>query len=170
MARRWAFEATLEEIAVPRLASVACATMLSGCAGSNATPPPKVPAPVALAVPPEAEARLPEPSPSPRGSEPRPPAEVTSLPADAGALAPPQAVPVDPPREPPIESALAEPCDAPRISEGCAPNYEPCLPLVEDVDCAGGGGNGPCYATGPVSVHDGDPYGLDRDDDGVGCE
>jgi hypothetical protein len=39
-----------------------------------------------------------------------------------------------------------------------------------DVDCAGGGGNGPNYAFGPVRVAPGDPHGLDRDGDGIGCE
>ena len=34
---------------------------------------------------------------------------------------------------------------------------------------AGGSGNGPKY-TGPVRVTGSDPYDLDRDGDGVGCE
>jgi hypothetical protein len=38
------------------------------------------------------------------------------------------------------------------------------------VDCAGGGGNGPRYVTGPVTVSGSDPYDLDRDGDGIGCE
>ncbi len=39
-----------------------------------------------------------------------------------------------------------------------------------DVDCAGGGGNGPNFVYGPVRVAPGDPHGLDRDGDGIGCE
>ena len=39
-----------------------------------------------------------------------------------------------------------------------------------DVDCAGGTGNGPRYVQGPVYVTGNDPYGLDTDHDGVGCE
>lgn len=39
-----------------------------------------------------------------------------------------------------------------------------------DVDCAGGGGNGPNFVYGPVRVSPGDPHGLDRDGDGIGCE
>jgi hypothetical protein len=37
------------------------------------------------------------------------------------------------------------------------------------VDCAGGSGNGPRYV-GFVSVSGSDPYGLDADGDGYGCE
>jgi hypothetical protein len=39
-----------------------------------------------------------------------------------------------------------------------------------DVDCAGGRGNGPNFAYGPVVVAPGDPHGLDQDGDGIGCE
>jgi hypothetical protein len=52
----------------------------------------------------------------------------------------------------------------------CDPNYTPCVPIDSDVDCAGGKGNGPSYVVGPVRVVGGDPYGLDGDGDGVGCE
>jgi hypothetical protein len=38
-----------------------------------------------------------------------------------------------------------------------------------DLDCAGGSGNNPVVA-GPVAVTAGDPNGLDRDNDGTGCE
>jgi len=38
-----------------------------------------------------------------------------------------------------------------------------------DVDCAGGSGDGPRYV-GAVKVTGPDPYGLDRDGDGIGCE
>jgi micrococcal nuclease len=48
--------------------------------------------------------------------------------------------------------------------------YSPCLPPGPDVDCAGGSGNGPRYVNGPVRVYGSDPYGLDTDGDGVGCE
>lgn len=48
--------------------------------------------------------------------------------------------------------------------------YSPCLPPGPDVDCAGGSGDGPRYVQGPVYVNGSDPYGLDSDGDGVGCE
>jgi endonuclease YncB( thermonuclease family) len=47
--------------------------------------------------------------------------------------------------------------------------YDPCLPPGPDVDCAGGSGDGPRYV-GPVTVTGSDPYGLDSDGDGRGCE
>ncbi|HYH78324.1 MAG TPA: hypothetical protein VEX86_00955 [Longimicrobium sp.] len=60
--------------------------------------------------------------------------------------------------------------DSPRAAS-CDPNYDPCVPIDSDVDCAGGGGNGPSYVRGPVRViGSDDPYRLDRDGDGVGCE
>lgn len=52
----------------------------------------------------------------------------------------------------------------------CTPGYSPCIPLVSDADCAGGSGDGPYYVDGPVSVTGSDPYDLDRDGDGVGCD
>jgi hypothetical protein len=41
---------------------------------------------------------------------------------------------------------------------------------IGDYDCAGGSGNGPNYVEGPIKVLPPDPFGLDRDHDGVGCE
>ena len=53
----------------------------------------------------------------------------------------------------------------------CDPNYSgACVPIASDVDCAGGGGNGPAYVQGPVRVIGSDIYDLDRDGDGIGCE
>ncbi|HZK15216.1 MAG TPA: hypothetical protein VFC52_01340, partial [Solirubrobacterales bacterium] len=54
--------------------------------------------------------------------------------------------------------------------EACDPNYTGCLdPNAIDYDCEGGSGDGPLY-TGPVEVIESDPYDLDRDGDGHGCE
>lgn len=55
-------------------------------------------------------------------------------------------------------------------SSECDPNYSGCVPLASDVDCAGGGGNGPAFVKGPVTVIGNDIYDLDRDGDGIGCE
>jgi hypothetical protein len=53
----------------------------------------------------------------------------------------------------------------------CDPNYAgACVPIASDVDCAGGSGNGPAYVEGPVRVVGEDIYGLDHDNDGIGCE
>jgi hypothetical protein len=55
----------------------------------------------------------------------------------------------------------------------CTPGYSPCLPLgPSDYDCAGGSGDGPAYTKSGVvyKVSGSDPYGLDADNDGMGCE
>lgn len=53
----------------------------------------------------------------------------------------------------------------------CDPNYSgACVPIASDVDCEGGGGNGPAYVRGPVYVIGTDIYKLDADHDGIGCE
>jgi hypothetical protein len=71
---------------------------------------------------------------------------------------------------------LASACvDAPdgdqtRTDSICDPNYDPCVPMDTDVDCAGGRGNGPSYVPGPVRVTRTDVYDLDRDGDGIGCD
>lgn len=53
--------------------------------------------------------------------------------------------------------------------QNCTAGYSPCLPPASDYDCAGGSGDGPKY-TGRVTVTGSDPYDLDSDNDGVGCE
>ncbi len=57
-----------------------------------------------------------------------------------------------------------------RPSRNCTPGYSPCLPPASHYDCAGGSGNGPKYVYGSVRVTGLDPYELDRDGDGVGCQ
>ena len=46
----------------------------------------------------------------------------------------------------PVATAL------PAWSQECDPNYDPCVPVASDVDCAGGSGNGPAYVQGPVTL------------------
>jgi hypothetical protein len=91
--------------------------------------------------------------------------EVTTPPVDQvtsiGTYVPPP--PPDPEPEP-------EPARAAQGGSGCDPNYSGCVPIDSDVDCAGGSGNGPSYADGPVDVLGADIYDLDRDSDGVACE
>jgi hypothetical protein len=48
--------------------------------------------------------------------------------------------------------------------------YDPCIIPGPDVDCESGSGDGPRYVDGPVYVSGSDPYGLDSNHDGVGCE
>lgn len=64
----------------------------------------------------------------------------------------------------------------PPPSPRCHPSYpDVCIPIGSaDYDCAGGSGDGPNYIRGPIrvlwNVPNPDPYGLDRNRDGVGCE
>jgi hypothetical protein len=71
-----------------------------------------------------------------------------------------------PPPEPP------PPPPPPPPEPSCDPSYpDVCLdPAVEDYDCAGGSGNGPEYVEGPIRVRAPDPFDLDREGDGWGCE
>jgi endonuclease YncB( thermonuclease family) len=48
----------------------------------------------------------------------------------------------------------------------CHPSYSPCLPVVADLDCA----DVRAMGKAPVRVHGTDPYRLDGDGDGLGCE
>jgi hypothetical protein len=71
---------------------------------------------------------------------------------------------------PPPSTAPPPPTTAPE--QNCDPSYpDVCLdPAVEDYDCAGGTGNGPEYVEGPIRVRPPDPFDLDREGDGWGCE
>lgn len=62
----------------------------------------------------------------------------------------------------------AEPTDPPDDEPGddCHPSYDPCLPIVGDLDCA----DVRALGLAPVRVRGSDPYRLDGDNDGAGCE
>lgn len=85
-------------------------------------------------------------------------APTTVAPAQTHVAAPPtHAVPVAP------TTTAASNCD-PSYPGSCLHDG------VGDYDCAGGSGNGPNYVDGPITVLPPDPFGLDSDHDGVGCE
>lgn len=99
----------------------------------------------------------PSPSPSPtqvQGAETETKPQATPVPTPAASATTPTPVPTP----------------APQPKNSCDPNYSGCVPIASDVDCAGGGGNGPAYVSGPVYVTGSDIYGLDRDHDGIACE
>ena len=48
----------------------------------------------------------------------------------------------------------------------CHPSYTPCLPVTDDLDCA----DVRALGVAPVRVTGSDPYRLDGDGDGFGCE
>lgn len=56
------------------------------------------------------------------------------------------------------------------LASNCTAGYKPCLTPASDYDCAGGSGDGPGYAYGPIYITGSDPYDLDSDGDGVACE
>src|SRR6266542_3365311 len=73
--------------------------------------------------------------------------------------------------EPPPTTRKATPTTA-APARNCDPAYpDACLhDGIGDYDCAGGSGNGPNYVRGPIRVRPPDPFDLDRNGDGVGCE
>jgi cytoskeletal protein RodZ len=70
---------------------------------------------------------------------------------------------------PPTTAPPPPPTTAPR---NCDPSYpDVCLHQgIGDYDCASGKGNGPNYVDGPITVLPPDPFDLDGNGDGIGCE
>jgi hypothetical protein len=62
----------------------------------------------------------------------------------------------------------------PAPAPNCTPGYSPCLIYHggADYDCYGGSGNGPYYTEPGITyrVTGSDPYGLDANNNGYGCE
>ena len=97
-------------------------------------------------------------------------AVTTVAPVSRSALSQPGTAPLT---TSPPEPASTVPATTEAPTGRCHPSYiDACVPVgVSDVDCGGGGGNGPAYVyeknfhvVGP------DVYGLDRDGDGIACE
>ena len=63
-------------------------------------------------------------------------------------------------------SACSKPLTGSGGGSGCHPSYTPCLPVVGDLDCDDVRRMGKA----PVRVTGSDPYRLDGDGDGWGCE
>ncbi len=91
-----------------------------------------------------------------------PPPQQPALPVLPQPAAPTLPQPAIPAPQEPAPSVPEEPA-APAPGAGCDPNYVPCVPVYPpDVNC-GDLGFG-------VTVVGSDPHGLDRDNDGYGCE
>jgi endonuclease YncB( thermonuclease family) len=65
-----------------------------------------------------------------------------------------------------IRPVVPSPSPAPAPGPTCHPSYTPCLPVTGDLDCA----DIRALGVAPVRVTGSDPYRLDGDDDGYGCE
>jgi len=76
---------------------------------------------------------------------------------------PPPTTPAPTP-EPTPEPIVEEP--EPEPASDCHPSYDPCLPIVGDLDCP----DVRALGVAPVEVIGPDDYRLDRDKDGLGCE
>jgi hypothetical protein len=110
------------------------------------------------------------------------PVTTTATPAPSTAVAPttpaprpaPKPVPRPAPRPAPKPKPVPKPTPKPppAAPSTCDPNYAgQCLKDgIGDYDCSSGSGNGPNYVHGTVRVIGSDPFGLDRDHDGLGCE
>ena len=75
-------------------------------------------------------------------------------------------------KAPPPPPTTAPPPPTTTPARNCDPSYpDVCLdPNAPDYDCAGGSGDGPRYVSGPIRVRPPDPFDLDREGDGWGCE
>jgi hypothetical protein len=102
------------------------------------------------------------------------PTTVAPIPPATVVVPKPSAVPkpIAPPRPRPKPVPKPEPKPTAAPAPSCDPNYSgQCLKSgIGDYDCSSGSGNGPNYVYGTVRVVGSDPFDLDRDDDGIGCE
>jgi micrococcal nuclease len=88
-----------------------------------------------------------------------PPAEATAAPT-------PKATPKPTPRPTPKPTPRPTPRPTPKPASKCHPSYDPCLPIVADLDCP----DIRAMGLDPVTVIGPDSYRLDGDHDGLGCE
>jgi micrococcal nuclease len=66
----------------------------------------------------------------------------------------------------PTAKPTPKPTAKPKPASKCHPSYDPCLPIVDDLNCP----EVRAMGKAPVDVIGPDDYGLDRDHDGLGCE
>lgn len=68
--------------------------------------------------------------------------------------------------DPATSSSEGSSSDGGDPTPACHGSYDPCLPVVDDLDCA----DVIAMGSAPVAVLGPDEYGLDADGDGWGCE
>ena len=78
----------------------------------------------------------------------------------------PVATPAPTPRPTPLPTPQPTPRPTARPASKCHPSYDPCLPIVSDLDCP----DIRAMGLDPVRVIGPDSYRLDADHDGLGCE
>jgi hypothetical protein len=150
-------------------AAVAGVLFLAACTPVDAsTAGPAAPAP-SLTPPPKPPATRKAASSTAAPSTAAPTTAPTTVPP-AGTVAPlpkPKLAPKPAPK--PAPTPAPKPAPAPST---CDPNYAgQCLKDgIGDYDCSSGSGNGPNYVYGTVRVVGSDPFALDRDHNGLGCE
>jgi micrococcal nuclease len=93
-------------------------------------------------------------------------AEAAALGLYGATPAPVAAVPTPKPTAKPTAKPTPKPTAKPKPASKCHPSYDPCLPIVDDLDCPDVRRMGKA----PVDVIGPDDYRLDRDHDGLGCE
>ena len=109
----------------------------------------------------------------PSGARPAPPdvpivpAPTTAPPTTAPPTAPPTTAQPPPTPAPTAAAPVVKPQPLIPQSSGCHPAYDPCLPITGDLNCGD-----LSTSQKPVRVKDptNDPYELDREHDGTGCE
>ncbi len=138
-------------------------------ADASIAPPVTTSAPATIAPVPATTAPVPTTT-APSATTPAAPATAAPPPAPR-----PKPAPKPAPKPKPTPRPAPKPKPAPTAAPApstCDPSYRgQCLKDgIGDYDCSSGRGDGPNYVYGTVQVVGSDPFDLDRDNDGIGCE
>ena len=161
-----------------RIAAVVAGVLfLAACTpadGSTADPPAPKPSITATAAPPTTTAPPTTAAPAIQAGSIAPTATARRTAAKPAPTPAPKPSPTPAPKPAPKPTPKPKPSPPPvaPAPSTCDPNYTgQCLKDgIGDYDCSSGSGNGPNYVYGTVRVVGSDPFGLDRDHDGLGCE
>jgi hypothetical protein len=155
---------------------VVAAALASGGGPDSVTVSPEPTAAAASSSPSPPPSLSPSPEPLPSETPTvtpttSPPAPIPTVASSRPAVPKKRALPAPPKRTVPATPQRRPPATAAPRSD-CEPSYPSvCLRRgIGDYDCSSGTGNGPNYAHGPLAVRAPDPFDLDSDNDGIGCE